>query len=119
MTTLGNNVRTVASVGERGAIRQLYGELFGARLNVPAADLDVFVLADGGALGVYYVEPARALAPSSHVEAGTWIELCVPNVEVAVARLHELGLQPLPYHDRAHPYFQGPGGQVFRTAVGG
>lgn len=116
MTSLGSNIRCVAALEHRAAIASLYTEVFGAKALHPTPDLDVFVLAGGGHVGVYYVEGAKALSPEQHEVAGTWIELVVEDVAATGAELERRGVRRLAYHDETRAYHQAPGGQVFRLA---
>ncbi len=117
MTTLGSNIRCVAATEHRAAIAAIYTEVFGASASQPIPDMDVYVLPGGGSIGVYIVPADQALAATLHESAGTWIELLVDEPDETRSVLERRGLTPLDYHDKAHAYFQFPGGQVFRLAA--
>ena len=116
MATLGPNLRCVAGHGQRDAIARFYAEVFGAEASTPTPELDVYRLEGECHIGVYFVPDDQALSPQQQQDLGTWIEIIVDDVSETVARLKGLGMEPLPYHDQEHHYFQAPGGQVFRLA---
>jgi hypothetical protein len=55
------------------------------------------------------------LSPAQHLHA-VWLEFEVDDVDRVRNELARLGIEPFDYEDQAHPYFQAPGGQVFRLA---
>ena len=118
MTRLGDNIRLTVSHEHRGALRQLFSEGLGCEIFQPpgAADLEIYRLAGGGGVGVYYVEPEGALAPAD-LRRAAWLEFRVEDPEATAAALAKLGLQPFDYEDRSHRYYAAPGGQVFRLAA--
>lgn len=86
---------------------------------IPAnPDLEVFTFENAASIGVFYVDPGETLTPEQHKQA-LWVEFFVADVARTTSELAQLGIKPFDYEDRAHPYFQAPGGQVFRFAVGG
>jgi hypothetical protein len=84
--------------------RALYEGVLGASVRSPRPDTEIFTFANGSGIGVSYVDPSQALTPEHHLKA-IWL-----------AKLEVLGMRPFEYFDKAHKYFQAPGGQVFRLA---
>jgi hypothetical protein len=81
----------------------------------PRPDLEVFEFEDGSSIGVFYVSADNTLTPEQHM-AAIWLEFEVEDIAQTTAALAALGIEPFEYEDRAHHYFQAPGGQVFRLA---
>lgn len=117
MIKLGNKVKVTVGESVRPLVRGLF-EALGANRSTPTDRMDVFALDDNGSIGFAYVAEHEALTAAQMVVA-PWLEFVVPDVAAARARLVALGLAELAYHDKAHPYFVGPGGVVFRLAVDG
>jgi hypothetical protein len=81
--------------------------------NVAPPDTEIFKFANGSGIGVSYVNPSQALTPEQHLKA-IWLEFEVKDEKTTVAKLEAVGIRPFEYFDKAHKYFQAPGGQVFR-----
>ena len=79
------------------------------------ADVEVFTFDGGASVAFFYVPAGRALTPPQHLQA-IWLEFEVDDVARTTDALARLGIEPFEYEDRTHPYFQAPGGQVFRLA---
>jgi hypothetical protein len=45
-----------------------------------------------------------------------WLEFDVEDEKATAAKLEVLGIRSFEYFDKAHKYFQAPGGQAFRLA---
>jgi hypothetical protein len=81
-------------------------------------DVEVFTFEGGGSIGCFYVPSDQALTTPQHLEA-IWLEFEVDDVAATTAALADVGIEPFEYEDPTHPYFQAPGGQVFRLATKG
>ena len=99
----------------RQQTRALYEGVLGASVMSQRPDTEIFKFANGSRIGVSYVEPSQALTPEQHLKA-IWLEFEVEDEKVTVAKLETLGMRPFEYFEKAHKYFQAPGGQVFRLA---
>jgi hypothetical protein len=106
----------------RSQTRALYQNVLGAKSSptggaaLPASpDLEVFEFDNGSSIGVFYVSADATLTPEQHMRA-IWLEFEVADVAKTTTALADLGIEPFEYEDRSHPYFQAPGGQVFRLA---
>jgi hypothetical protein len=113
MTTIGLNLKITVSPEARGPLREMFQEVLGAERIQPLPELDVFLLEGGARVGAYYDEAAL---PPEAARLGAWIELVVDAPDATAAALVERGVARVEYHDRAHAYFQAPGGLVFRLA---
>ena len=86
----------------------------GAALS-PGTNVEVFTFEGGASVAFFYVPTGQALTPAQHLRA-IWLEFEVEDVTRTTEALARQGIEPLEYEDRTHPYFQAPGGQVFRLA---
>ena len=112
MITLGSNVKITAPRSARPQVRATFEALGASRGG--SGEWDLFVV-PGGHIGFSYVPDAEALTPAQ-MRLAPWLEIGVPDVEAARARLEALGLTRIDYEDKTHAYFVGPGGFVFRLA---
>jgi uncharacterized protein YndB with AHSA1/START domain len=110
---IGPNHRLSVAKTLRSQTHALYAGALGATAAPVRADVEIFTFGNGAGIGVFYVDDV--LSPAQHQHA-LWIELVVDDIPQTVARLTELGMRPFDYFDKAHHYFQAPGGQVFRLA---
>ncbi len=117
MTTLGKNVKITAPASARAQARAVFAAI-GARLVTPEDRMDVFALDGGSNIGFAYVAEPEALT-ASQMRIAPWLEIVVDDVDATRDRLEALGLARVDYVDKAHPYFVGPGGVVFRLAAPG
>ena len=111
--TLGSNVKITAPRSVRPHVRAMFEALGASRGG--SGEWDLFAV-PGGDIGFNYVPDADALTPAQ-MRIAPWLEIGVPDVDTALARLDALGLARLDYDDRTHAYFVGPGGVVFRLAA--
>ena|SRR5712692_6236989 len=115
MAQIGLNHRLSVAKTFQKETRALYQGVLGATVQSPRPDLEVFTFANGSGIGVYYVDPGEALTPAQHMKA-IWLEFEVDDEPAVIAGLEKLGMRAFEYFDKAHKYFQAPGGQVFRLA---
>ena len=115
MIRLGNNIKITVGAGRRDAVRA-FADALGAELSSPQPGMDVALLDGDSRIGFAYVADEQALA-EAQLRLAPWLELIVDDVEEVARRLDVVGLQRVEYADRAHPYFAGPGGFVFRLAL--
>jgi hypothetical protein len=113
--TFGRNMRISVDAKHRPLLRQLYGEVFGCKIDSPRDDLDRFIFEDGFSLGAFFVESSQALRAEDHKRA-PWLEILVDDIDGALRGLGALGIQPFEYMDKSHQYFDPPCGPVFRLA---
>ncbi len=106
-------MKVTVSPSSRTAVRAVYQGVLGATRDEPKPELDVFVFQDRQ-IGFYYSEREH-LTEAQHL-LGVWLEFDVHDVAEVQRGLLEAGAVRLPYDDHAQPYFQGPGGLVFRLA---
>jgi hypothetical protein len=89
---------------------------FTERSDCPSSSEEVFTFEGGASVAFFYVPADQALTPPQHLQA-IWLEFEVEDVARTTDALARLGIEPFEYEDRTHPYFQAPGGQVFRLAT--
>jgi len=100
----------------REAIRRVFTEVLGATAVTPRENMDAYVLADGASVGVFY---SNEVLSEADARLGAWLEFLVTDVGEAARALTALGIERVDYDDKTHPYFQAPGGPVFRLAAAG
>ncbi len=112
-TRAGRNMKWIVAPAHRSGMRALFTEVLGARSTRPNAALDLYTLSDGTNVGVFIEDDALT---AEQGRKGAWLEFLVDDVAVAVSAARKVGLEPIEYVDKAHTYFQAPGGPVFRFA---
>jgi hypothetical protein len=115
MSQIGLNHHLYVANALKQQTRALYEGVLGARVMSPRPDTEIFKFANGSAIGVSYVDPSQALTPEQHLKA-IWLEFEVKDEKTTIAKLEALEIRPFEYFDKAHKYFQAPGGQAFRHA---
>jgi hypothetical protein len=115
MSQIGLNHRLSVANTFKRQTRALYEGVLGATVTLPRPDVEIFTFANGSGIGVFPVDPGKALTPEQHLRA-TWLEFEVEDEKTTAAKLEALGMRPFEYFDKAHEYFRAPGGQVFRIA---
>jgi len=128
MASIGRHHHLNVDEQFRAPTRALYERVLGGKLTSlkdnekvggavlsSQTDVEVFTFDGGGSVAFFYVPADQALTASQQLEA-IWLEFEVDDVARTTDELARLGIKPFEYEDRAHPYFQAPGGQVFRLA---
>jgi hypothetical protein len=128
MANIGNHHHLDVDERLRAQTRAVYERALGGRLTTlqhneavggavlsPDTDVEIFTFDNGASIATFYVPAEQVLSPAQHLHA-VWLEFEVDDVDRVRNDLAELGIEPFDYEDRAHPYFQAPGGQVFRLA---
>jgi hypothetical protein len=115
MTTFGRNLKLTASRDLRQKVHEFFVRGLEASTREVSPDLQLYVLGDGFNIGVYYVDPSKALTDEQGL-AGPWLEFLVDDVEATFRKLLELGGREIDYQDKSHHYVQAPGGLMFRLA---
>jgi len=114
MTKLGGNVRITIDRKLRSDLRAVMEGVLRCEQSSPRPDIDVYRLGTGS-LGAYLVDTAEAL-PAAELQKAPWLEFIVEDLAATEQGLARLGMAPIDYHDKAHNYYQAPGGIVFRLA---
>ena len=110
----GNHQKWIVRPAHREALRAVLTRALGASaVSPPNAPMDVFELADGSHIGVE-IDP-EAL-DDTQARKGTWLEFRVEDPEATARALDAIDVRRVEYTDKAHAYFQAPGGPVFRLA---
>lgn len=115
MSQIGLNHRLTVANTLKKQTRAVYEGVLGGSVTSPRPDMEIFTFTDGSGIGVFYVDPEEALTPEQHRKA-IWLEFEVEDEPAVADKLRDLGMKPFEYFDKAHKYFQAPGGQVFRLA---
>jgi hypothetical protein len=115
MITLGASSKITVPESTRAQVRAM-ADALGARGVAVSDRMEVFAGATGGSIGFQFVPDAEALTPAQ-MRIAPWLELAVDDVDAAGGRLEAIGIARLPYEDKTHAYFVGPGGLVFRLAA--
>jgi hypothetical protein len=117
MTTYGKNMKwTVASHHQEG-IRRAFETGLGITREPGDRPVDVFPFPSDSWIAIQYVPSDHALTTEQLMQA-PWLEFLVADVDGTAERLRKAGVRSIEYSDKDHPYFQFPGGPVFRLANG-
>jgi hypothetical protein len=115
MSQIGLNHHLTVANTLKQQTRALYEGVLSARVMPPRLVTEIFRFANGSGIGVSYVDPSEALTPEQHLKA-IWLEFEVEDEKATAAKLEALEMRPFDYFDKAHKYFQAPGGLVLRLA---
>ncbi len=115
-TKSGRNQKWIVRPEHRGQVRALFLKGFEAGLKTPSPELDLFELADGTNVGVFF--EAEAL-DEVQARKGAWLEFLVEDPAASAEHLAALAIARVDFSDKSHAYFQAPGGPVFRLAQAG
>jgi hypothetical protein len=115
MATFGTNLKLTIDKDRRSEVRALFVDVLGATAVQPTPALEAYKLADGGSVGVFYVDAKEALSSEDQMK-GAWLEFRVDDPESLDAKLKSRGVTRIDYQDKSHAYYQVPGGPVFRLA---
>ena len=115
MSRLGSNVKLTIDKSHREPVRALFRDALGSKVLTPTPELEVYELEAAARVGVFYVPAGEALPPSEQ-QKGAWLEFVVDDEPAVREKLSALGVARVEYSDKAHAYYQVPGGPVFRLA---
>ncbi len=108
--SLGENSKLSASLKNRERIRQFYGNILGCEM-ILKDGVDLVRLGDNFHIGIRYEE---SFPTEEEMLKAIWLELRVDDPEGLKAKILAFGIKQIDFRDKAHFYFQAPGGQVFR-----
>ena len=112
-TISGTHQKWIVKPEHREQLRALFVSGFEATLRTPREDIDMFELADGAQIGVFF--RADAL-DEAQARMGAWLEFAAEDPAALTKTLEGLAVARVPNDDTRHAYFQAPGGPVFRIA---
>jgi catechol 2,3-dioxygenase-like lactoylglutathione lyase family enzyme len=111
--SFGNHsaIRVPHSLQEK--IRKFYGDILGCEITKKADDVDYCRMGDNFFLAFLYDD--SALSEPEWLKS-IWLEIKADDVLAAKKKILAFGVKEVNSRDKAHLYFQAPGGQVFRLA---
>ena len=116
MRTLGSHFKFQIAEEYRNQATAFYLDVLQwSAIPSPAPNVLLFQTPCREMVGVFLVPAAEALTDAQH-RAGVWLEIMTDDVDSLVSRLRAVGVHEIEYFDKAHVYFQSPGGPVFRVA---
>jgi catechol 2,3-dioxygenase-like lactoylglutathione lyase family enzyme len=109
--SFGNHsaVRVPHSLQEK--IRQFYGDVLGCEITKKSDDVDYFRMGDN--FFVTFLYDDNALSEPEWLKS-IWLEIKADDVPATKKKILAFGVKEVNSRDKAHLYFQAPGGQVFR-----
>ena len=113
VTSLGENSKLTVLRSEQTQIRRFYQDVLGCPLTRETERADFFRIGNNFNIGVVYEDSALSMADRMK---SIWLELRADHPEELKERILAFGIKEIAYFDKAHFYFQAPGGQVFRLA---
>ena len=116
MTTFGYNLKLSVDASHRAHVRAFFAEALQSKQTSPGESFDVFVLADGFNIGVFYVPADKALTTEQY-ERSAWLEFAVGDPAAVTAALRAHNVERVPHADGSHEYYRVPGGPVFRLTA--
>lgn len=115
MARFGMNLKLTIAENHRPRVHALFVDALGTGAVQPAPHLEAYKTEDGGSVGVFFV-PAKEALSDEDQKKGAWLEFRVADPEATAKRVEEQGIARIDYQDKAHRYYQVPGGPVFRLA---
>jgi catechol 2,3-dioxygenase-like lactoylglutathione lyase family enzyme len=94
-------------------IRKFYRDVLGCEITKTTDDVDYFRLGDNFFVAFLYED--SALSEPEFLKS-IWLEIKADDVLAAKKKILAFGVTEVNSRDKAHLYFQAPGGQVFRLA---
>lgn len=112
MAYIGNHMKTTVHPDLRERVFIFYRDILGGEiLPIDKANFDLFRFSNNFILGVTY--STDCLTEKQFLNA-MWCEIKTNNVSQLKEKLINFGVKEVEYEDKAHFYFQAPGGQVYR-----
>jgi catechol 2,3-dioxygenase-like lactoylglutathione lyase family enzyme len=107
----GTHSKFSASPMERDRVRQFYRDVLGCKVTKQTEGMDYFRMGRDFYLAAIY---EGSLLSKEDLLKSIWLELKTDNPKELAKRILEFGATSIATWDKAHFYFQAPGGQVFR-----
>ena len=110
--SIGKNARMTVLPLAQEQLQEFFRNILGCEVTKKEEGYDIIHLFDGN-MGVKYRD--NALSETDFMKA-TWMEFTTENPDKMKQKILNFGIKEIEYEDKAHFYFQAPGGQVFRLA---
>jgi hypothetical protein len=94
-------------------IRKFYRDVLGCEITKTTDDVDYFRMGDNFFVAFLYED--SVLSEPEWLKS-IWLEIKADDVLAAKKKILAFGVKEVNSQDKAHLYFQAPGGQVFRLA---
>jgi hypothetical protein len=115
MARFGMNLKLTIAEEHRARVHALFVDGIGTDAVQPTPQLEAYKTEDGGSVGTFFV-PAKDALSEEDQKKGAWLEFRVADLEATTQRLDAQGIARIEHSDKSHPYYQVPGGPVFRLA---
>ena len=109
--SFGNHSAIRVPHGLQERTRQFYRDVLGCEITKKTDDVDYFRMGNNFFVAVLYEDGAL---PEADWLKSIWLEIKADDVLAAKKRILAFGVKEVDSQDKAHLYFQAPGGQVFR-----
>ncbi len=109
--SLGNHSALRVARSDQDRIRRFYREVLGCQITKTTPDVDYVRLGDDFFVALLYQE--TALSEADWLKS-IWLEIKADDVSAMKRKILAFGVKDVVSLDKAHLYFQAPGGQVFR-----
>jgi catechol 2,3-dioxygenase-like lactoylglutathione lyase family enzyme len=109
--SLGNHSAIRAPHSLKEKIRQFYRDVMGCEITKHTDDVDYFRMGDNFFVAFLYED--NAMLEPEWLNS-IWLEIKADDVLAAKKKILAFGVKEVNSRDKAHLYFQAPGGQVFR-----
>lgn len=109
--SIGSHSKFTALPSERERIRQFYQEVLGCKITKKSEQVDFFRIGEDFFIAALYED---VVLSQSDLLKSIWLEIKSDNPKGMRKNILEFGVKEIETWDKAHLYFQAPGGQVFR-----
>jgi catechol 2,3-dioxygenase-like lactoylglutathione lyase family enzyme len=107
----GNHSALRVPHSQQDRIRAFYHDILGCEITKKTKDVDYFRMGNEFFVGFLYGDGTLA---ESDWSKSIWLEIKSDDVPTLKRKILDFGVKEINSMDKAHLYFQAPGGQVFR-----
>jgi len=114
--SFGGHSKFSALLSDRDRIRKFYCDVLGCKITKQSDQVDYFRMGEDFFIAAVYSDTVLS---DSDLLKSIWLEIRAKNADDTKRKILAFGAKKVESWDKAHLYFQAPGGQVFRLVEDG
>ena len=114
--SFGGHSKFSALSSDRDRIRKFYCDVLGCNMTKKSNQVDYFKMGNDCFIAALYEDTVLS---DSDLLKSIWLEIKARNADDMKRKILAFGVKEIETWDKAHLYFQAPGGQVFRLVGDG